>query len=249
MKEVLNLFAPISLDAMSSVKLMNRIDTKYVTSLDMLLRFLQCAKDEYFVQEIEGERLMPYHTIYLDTDNLEMYLAHHNGRKNRYKVRMRQYVQSSVSFVEVKHKDNHGRTRKKRIEIPELKYNDEQEMEFVDQRIPFDAETLKPSVENRFNRITLVNKKMTERLTIDLDLQFHNIRNDNSRSLDDVVIIEVKRDGRVPSPAVTILRDLRIKAMGFSKMAIGMALTSPELKQNMFKQRLHDINKIRMAGC
>ena len=63
--------------------------------------------------------------------------------------------------------------------------------------------------------------------------------------LDNVVIIELKRDGLVPSPILAMLKKLRIKKSGFSKYCIGTAFTYPQLPQNRFKERLRKIMKIQ----
>ena len=259
MQDLLNYFPPITLSEMKSVKLLNRIDTKYVTTRRKLMMFLELARNEYFVQDCQGRRLMPYHTIYLDTPQLTMYHEHQRGKKHRYKVRMRTYENDMATFIEVKDKSNKGRTRKKRIEKDDMLWAPEHDGNtiadtltpdevrahtFVQQLVPYDADMLLPTIENRFRRITLVNKAMTERLTIDLDLRFHNNINGNDQQLPDIVVIELKRDGLIPSPAIGLLRQLRIKQQGFSKMAIGMALTSPDLKQNLFKERIRLIQRL-----
>ena len=59
-----------------------------------------------------------------------------------------------------------------------------------------------------------------------------------------VAIIELKRDGNVPSPALDIIRELRIKRSGFSKYCIGSAMTNDSLKRNNFKERLTMIVKM-----
>ncbi len=242
--EIINLFPPITLEEMSGIRLMNRIDTKFVTTIGGLKQFLMLAREDYYVQDWHGLRLMPYHTIYLDTPRLTMYYDHHNGHKHRYKVRMRMYENDGATFLEVKDKNNHGRTKKKRILIDELEYAGDEMKEFVEDKTPYDATTLIPTIENRFRRITLVNKARTERLTIDVDLQFHNIRCDGDCTLGHHVIIELKRDGLIPSPATALLRRVRIKRSGFSKMAMGMALTDPHLKQNRFKQRRMTLKRL-----
>ena len=250
MEQILATFPPITLDEMHGIKLMNRIDTKYVTTRDMLRRFLTLAQEHYYVQDFNGRRMMPYHTIYLDTPTLEMYHDHQRGKKHRYKVRMRMYENEMEPFMEVKNKNNKGRTKKKRLELAEPGETTEliatpESLDFVQEKAPlYDAHTLQETIENRFRRITLVNKARTERLTIDLDLQFHNNLNGQSKELPEHVIIELKRDGLIPSPAIALLKQLRVKACGFSKMALGMAMTMPELKQNRFKQRLHYIEKL-----
>lgn len=241
MDELLACFPPITLEQMHGIKLMNRIDTKFVTTRQQLCRFLELARGYYYVQDFHGRRQMPYHTIYLDTPDKVMYATHHSGRKHRYKVRMRMYENDHEAFLEVKNKNNHGRTKKKRMSIPSLVYEGETEREFAASLMPYDAAVLEPVIENRFRRITLVNKMRTERLTIDLDIWFHNLCSGNDRKLDEHVIIELKRDGLIPSPAIDLLKRLRIKKGGFSKYAIGMAMTDSSLKQNLFKERIRYI--------
>lgn len=245
MQHILESFKPISLQEMSGVKLMNRIDKKYVTTTNVLMQWLQMAVCEYRIQEIDGKRLMPYRNIYYDTPDAQMYLRHHNGIKRRQKVRVREYVNDHEMFLEVKNKNNHGRTKKKRITIPEFAISEPQQREWINTLIDYDADTLVQKIANSFRRITLVNNAQTERLTIDLDLEFHNLVTDVRTTLPGIVIIEVKRDGLLPSPATELLRQTRIKRCGFSKYCIGMALTDRDIKQNNFKTRLRYIEKLR----
>lgn len=69
---ILGTFAPITLQQMSSVKLMNRTDTKFVTNTGKLRQLLQMAKNDYYVQEIDGCRNLEYDTTYFDTYNFDM---------------------------------------------------------------------------------------------------------------------------------------------------------------------------------
>ena len=80
---ILKSFPSISLSEMEGVRLMNRIDTKYTTTSEQLVCFLRLLQKDYYIQEINGKRVSPYHTVYLDTPGLSMYLAHQNGRKTR----------------------------------------------------------------------------------------------------------------------------------------------------------------------
>ena len=116
-ESIINQFHTITLDEMKSIKLMNRNDTKFVTSESMLCDLLQLTKDDYRVQTTDGQRVAPYATLYFDTPNCEMYMAHQNGHLNRQKVRIRSYAASDLHFLEVKNKDNHRRTHKKRVAI------------------------------------------------------------------------------------------------------------------------------------
>jgi hypothetical protein len=100
---LLHEFESISLDEMDRVKLMNRVDTKFAFSFRELLDFLPQLVADYFVLEINGIRTPRYESLYFDDDALSFYNDHHNGRMNRFKVRIRNYVDSSLYFLEIKH--------------------------------------------------------------------------------------------------------------------------------------------------
>ena len=231
-------FQPISLSEMGGIKLMNRTDTKFVTSIDKLMQLLQMAGDEYLVQEIDGKRNMSYATIYYDSEDYAFYNAHHDGHAGRQKVRVRSYVDSHQSFLEIKTKDNHGKTYKSRISA-----DDASAQGFLRQNLHLDPQLLEQKIENSFRRIALVNKAKTERLTIDTDLSFQNLTTGLKCSLPQLAIIELKRDGLQPSPILPMLRKLRIHPCGFSKYCIGEALTNPSLRTNRMKPRLQQFKK------
>ena len=249
MTEILNEYDSITLD---EIRLMNRIDTKFVTTVPMLRQLLLLAKDDYFVQESQGERISPYYTLYFDTPDCKMYNRHEAGHLSRQKVRVRSYVNAGLNFLEVKTKNNHGRTKKKRIEA--LNFDPENHSifnvqsslfsDFLQTYLKYPQQSLVRQVENRFDRITLVNKAKTERLTIDTNLRFHNISTNNYRFMEDLVVIELKRDGLQPSPILPLLTKLRIHPHGFSKYCIGSALTNADLRRNRIKPRLHSVEKI-----
>lgn len=239
---ILHSYDPISLKEMKSVRLMNRTDTKYVATVPAVLRFLESARAEYRVQEIDGICEMPYYTLYFDTPECRMYLDHLHGRLKRQKIRIRMYENSGTAFLEVKDKNNKGRTNKSRVACDDLSLTGHSD--FIDSGSLYRSDSLLRSLENRFTRITLVNRRMTERMTIDLNLRFHNCRTDEARALEELAVIELKRDGRTCSPATELLRRLRIHPSGFSKYCIGMALTDEMLQRNRFKPRLRMIRKM-----
>ena len=237
-------FQPITLEEMSGVKLMNRTDTKFVTTIPQLLRLLAMAGQDYYVQDIDGERNMLYDTTYFDTQGFDMYKEHQHGHVNRQKIRFRTYVSSHLQFMEVKTKNNHGRTKKKRIEVDDMDLHDEQKRDFLAKHLKFAVDTLVPHMHNYFRRVTLVNKGKTERLTIDSSLQFHNVLTHTDRDMGQLVIIELKRDGQVFSPVLDMLRQLHIHPHGFSKYCMGAALTNELLPVNRFKEKLRDVERI-----
>lgn len=243
---------------MSGIKLMNRTDTKFVTSERMLYELLKLAHNHYYAQQIDDERIARYFTAYFDTAENDMYIMHQNGHLNRQKVRIRSYVDSHLDFLEVKTKDNHGRTKKKRVAMHDFDATHPQHDivfrkqddnfiaydSFLTEHLRFAPESLTQQLENNFNRITLVNKARTERLTIDTSLRFSNLVTGIKRDLTGIAIIELKRDGLQPSPILDLLLTLRIKPCGFSKYCMGQAFTSPNLKQNRFKPRMRLVERL-----
>lgn len=248
-------FPSITLDEMDSIRLMNRVDTKYVTCLSVLADVLKMSEQSYSVLELEdGIRVSEYETLYYDTDALNMYLDHHNKRLNRHKVRVRRYLSSDQSFLEIKHKNNKGRTKKKRIEIESLRNEylsmlkdlsaNDAACSFISGHTPYICADLHPAVFTNFQRITLVNNSRTERLTIDFSLCFKNVRTDKSSQLHDAVIIEIKQDAFSASPMKNILLDLRVKPFRISKYCIAQALTDESLKKGRFLGKIKYIEKI-----
>lgn len=246
--------SPISLAEMGRVKLMNRIDTKYVVSTHLLPAILDAAKEDYFVQEIDSKRVATYDTLYYDTPMLDMYVRHHNRQLVRQKIRVRNYLDTQQTFLEVKRKNNKGRTKKKRIVVPGFDIqadtlgNSKKDRctveQFIAQKSNYRWAELIPHLRTKFHRITLVNKEMTERLTIDFDLAWENVITNINRTYGDLAIIELKQDGHLHSLMTNIMLNMRIHPMKISKYCIGTVLTSPGLKHNRFKTKLCRINKL-----
>lgn len=239
----------ISLDEMDSIKLMNRIDTKFVTSESTLVRVLDdAAAQGYRVCTIEGQRVLSYYSVYYDTPDLFMYTAHETGRKTRQKVRVRTYLISGDTYLEIKRKNNKGRTKKKRIGIPieeRMDFSgDKAAADFLAEKSWFKADGIFPECTTEFDRITLVNAAKTERLTIDMNLHFHNFSSGFDGNLKDAVIIELKQDGRADSQMKGILLNHRIHPFRISKYCMGVVLTEPRARTNRFKEKLRMVEKI-----
>jgi len=249
--DALALFKPVELSEMDSIRLMNRVDTKYLTDIATLRKILAGAADcGYLAFEMFGKRIHEYRSMYYDTPSLQMYLDHHNRRLVRQKLRTRCYEDSGRTFLELKTKNNHGRTKKKRLEIAPEQYwmasiDDEEMTQWLEGRMTYGRTGMSPSLETCFHRITLVNPEKTERSTIDVDLRFRNIRCGTLADMGDLVIIEVKQDGNLPSKLRDILLELRVKPVRISKYCIGTAMTDMNVKSCRFKQKMILINKMK----
>lgn len=246
---ILDRMSPISLDEMKTVRLMSRTDTKYVASERMLMPVLEKAAEFGYMVQYTTTALGGYNSVYYDTEALEMYVRHHNRILKRQKIRVRTYLDSGITFFEIKNKTNKGRTKKVRIPVENTDckavFDNAGAAEFLKENSRYTPEMLSPSLQTKFNRITLVNPQKTERITIDMNVEFTNFRNGTSKILEGLSIIELKKDGRYSSVMGKILQDFRIKPFKISKYCIGTVLTNPDVKANRFKRKIHLLNIIK----
>ena len=238
----------ITLDQMRSVKLMNRIDTKYVLSYDEVLKLIEAAADNnYYVQVIDGVRACRYETLYYDTTEREMFILHHNRKLCRQKLRTRTYVESGTTFFEIKSKSNRGRTKKRRTEIDPSAFSSfatsEPARRLLDENSHYTAESVTPALATRFTRITLVNPTLSERITIDLELSYEDIRSHTTASICRMAIVEIKSDGNIESLTKRLMRNMRILPLKVSKYCLGTTLTVAGIKHNRFKEKIRTIEK------
>ncbi|MES2678808.1 MAG: polyphosphate polymerase domain-containing protein [Bacteroidota bacterium] len=239
--DILANFEPIDLAQMDSVKLMDRTDTKFSFSFHRLPFILGKLSQFYRVLRVEGTSLCSYKTLYYDTSELKLYMAHHNERANRYKIRHRNYVDSHLGFMEVKFKNNKGRTIKKRIVQPEQGgVLSEEAKKFISETSDIDPSSLEPSVWINYQRITLVGA--AERVTIDINLEF--VQNGLHLPMKNLAIAEVKQSKLSPSPIFEILKEEKLRETSISKYCLGIISTRPLVKQNNFKQKISTIKKI-----
>lgn len=234
----------ISLDEMDSVKLMSRMDQKFLAHSAQLSDLLLAAKDSYHILEIAGIRQMGYESLYFDTDGHQMYIHHHNRKLNRHKIRIRQYLDSEQFFLEIKFKSNKGRTRKTRIPVENYEaLNTEEGAAFVASNSFYQVQDLSPKLYTTFKRITLVSQVRAERVTIDTDLQLHY--QGQSFELPSLTIIELKSE-RLADPGgfKDILREQRIFAKKLSKYCTATNLLYPGIKRNRFLPKLRYLNKL-----
>ena len=242
---VLTQFDPISLAEMEHVALLDRTDTKYILRASQLQSALEHITGQYCVLETANTRLNNYQTLYFDTRNFALYRQHHNGLRSRYKVRVRQYVDSDLAFWEIKRKTNRERTIKARLQTPKPipTIDDEQIDEFVDTYAPLDAQELEPKLWNRFLRITLVSKCHPERLTLDLNLEF--AWGDAYVSLPGIAIAEVKQERcSQHSDFIQQMRRLGVRPTRFSKYCAGVYALYDNVKVNNFKPRMRLVEKL-----
>lgn len=234
-------FESIKLQEMDCVKLMNRKECKYTLSYNQLLRVLDELQDNYFILTINGKNIMPYKSVYYDMPDFRLYTSHQNGKQNRYKVRSRTYVTTGDRFLELKFKNNKNRTIKKRISI-DAHHELSDSKEFLENNLPFSPYELEKKIEVIYERITLVDKSLKERVTIDLNLSF--VTDTRLSNYNNLAIIEIKYEGnRRNSKIDKALRMYRIKPLSFSKYCLGISRHFSGVKQNQMNMKIREINK------
>lgn len=246
----LNEFATISLKEMDEVSFLKRTDTKYVFHRSLLEDLLQEIHSYFRLLIVNDLGVQEYKTVYFDTPDFDMFKQHHNGLRDRFKIRARQYINSSLFFLEVKTKNNKGVTSKKRLKINNLLLDNKKKKSiFLDGKTPFSESELKESINNKFSRITLVNEKTPERITIDWQLSYINPKNGNKIEMPNVCILEIKRNQNARNRDLDrILKKFKIYPMKFSKYCMGIAHLEPSLKTNRLKPWMHRLRKEKIIN-
>ena len=243
--QIISDYTSISLSDMENVKLMNRTDTKFVFHFHKLPKLLKRLQEYYSVLEINGHRKHTYKSLYFDTNDRKFYHDHHNNRVNRNKVRFREYVDTGGIFLEIKSKNNKGRTIKKRKEVENISTTlSSEEQGYINQIIGEQVD-VKPKQWINFTRITFVHKKRKERVTIDINLDFKDIVKEKG-DLKEIIIAEVKQDRMSrSSDFIRIAKEMSIFPFRLSKYCMSTIHLEPAIKKNRFKKKVLFINKLK----
>lgn len=235
-------FEQISLQQLEEAELLNREDSKYVFHISEFDDLLKELAAQYYILEIDGRRMFNYESLYFDTDDFLLYRFHHNGKLNRLKVRFRKYIDSGLTFFEVKYKVKGTRTDKIRMrEADMLDELGEKELQLVHHDYA-DISGLHKKLWVYFKRITLLAKNSNERATLDIQLLYDNFR--KKQGYPELVVAEIKQKKlNVFSPMIQAFKKRHFQQIPFSKYSTGIALLE-EVKHNAFKPNFIKINKI-----
>ncbi len=239
----LNLYQSISLAEMDSVSLMKRSDTKYVLAGHQLPELLINLSSSYRILEINNNRVSTYVTEYFDTATLKFFSDHLRGKSYRSKVRVRNYVESEISFLEVKKKDKKGNTIKTRVPVPVNAQNSLSEHHSFLLESLGHSFALEAVLKNAFNRITLVSLETQERVTIDLNISFEAPQ--DQVAFPGLVIVEIKQEGKLrKTPIVYALRNMKSRETSVSKYCLGVMRLRKDAKSNAYKSKRLSIQKL-----
>ena len=237
-------FESISLAEMDSVSLMKRVDTKFVFNRNLLEKIFPFLVNQYKLLYVNDVVKSKYTSLYFDTKDFKFFMNHHNGKLNRSKVRFREYIDSQVSFLEVKRKTPKGKTIKKRIQVDSpIKTLNLDQQQFIKDRLKEDHELFYCHT-NFFHRITMVNKFLKERITIDFDLCFENKKTTIKDETNHIVIAEVKQEKLDRNSFFyKLMKENGIRPSSMSKYCIGTSLLNKDLKANRFKKNFRILTK------
>ncbi len=222
--------------------LLTRVDRKYVVPLATFERLVHSLGDEWSALEIDGRRLFGYASVYFDSPDLLTYRAHLQGRRRRYKVRVRRYVDSDDCMLEVKHKGLRGLTVKQRQPHATWSQSElgEHGRQFVLDCLRSHGEppvsTFRPVVATSNRRATLASLGDTARLTVDTDLTC-GWEGRRTALREGHVVLESKVEGHA-STVDRVLRALGERPVAISKYCVGVASLDLGVPTNPWRRTL-----------
>jgi hypothetical protein len=221
--------------------LMNRVERKYIITTNVLPHLINDLQRKYNALEINSAIINKYQNLYYDTSNFDFYLNHHNDIFDRYKIRKRYYPTTNTTFLEIKKKENTGRTVKNRLQINSFQENlNNEEKKFILKNIPsLDGEII-ANVSISYQRLSLINLEYTERLSFDFNIEFSF--NHHLISLNDVVIAESKQSKKFNSQFIETAKNHSIKNTSFSKYCTAISKLVPGIKSNNFLPQLNTLS-------
>jgi hypothetical protein len=228
--------APVSLEEIvERAALQTRVDRKYVLPLAAAEQVVAdlARSEEVRVLEIGAQRTFGYESLYLDTPELTGYHLAARGRRRRFKVRRRTYLDTGTSFLEVKTRGQRGTTVKERIAGTG---DTAGEAAFVDDvldraGLPFvRSRELLPTLRTAYRRTTLHLPAGDARLTVDTDLTW-SLPGAGDVRLEGVALVETKA-GSAPSAADRRLWRSGHRPSRISKYGTGLAALRGDLPDN-----------------
>ncbi|ACL41187.1 conserved hypothetical protein [Pseudarthrobacter chlorophenolicus A6] len=250
----LHLFPSVGLAELNAeAALQTRVDRKYVLATGMARHLLATFGAEMRVLEMDGARSFSYDSVYFDTAALDSYLLAAHGRRRRYKIRTRTYVDSAISFLEVKTEGAREATVKERIP-----YRLEDRSRLTADGLDYVRETLaaavgsvpagplEPVLETRYHRTTFYLQESGSRATLDTGVTWQRPGRE-PWVLDDAVILETK-SGSTAGPLDRHLWAAGVRPSRISKFATGIAALRPELPANRWNRTLSRSLPLRPAA-
>ncbi|MGW3244278.1 VTC domain-containing protein [Streptomyces sp. NPDC001070] len=221
----------------AAAALQHRVDRKYLLPLLSARCLVAALAPTHHVLDLGGRRTTGYRSTYFDTAGLSAWHAHVQGRRRRWKVRTRLYVEDGLCRVEVKTKDGRGATVKQARSLGAQDYGrmGAGAASFVDDvlrgaGVPVRSGILSPAGEIRYVRATLADLEAGSRVTLDGRLTCHCGR--ATAALDHGFVLVETKGGPRPGVADRLLLGLGVRPLPLSKYIVGQVLLVPGLPGN-----------------
>lgn len=241
---------PITLtEVMERAAALVRVDRKYLLPRELLPDLLRAVADQFRVLRIDGRTSTTYRSSYLDTADLASCRAHLQGRRRRWKVRVRRYLEDGLTRVEVKTRDGRGTTSKEVLDARDHTVVSTEgtlgpvAAGFVgsvlrEHGFAVDVARLQSTMEVTYRRATLAAPERGLRMTVDsdmvCDLDGRTVRLDAG-----FLVVETKGASR-PGPADRALVGMGVRPRSLSKYASAASLLRDDLADNDVR-RLHGV--------
>jgi len=225
---------PIGLpEVLSLAALQTRLDRKYVVPAGALPALLDRLGPRFRVLEIGERRLFGYESIYFDTPDLLAYRHHVQGRRRRFKVRTRTYLDSGDCVLEVKTTGRRGETIKHRMGydlVGRYRLDDLARRFIAGLTPPETVDALWATLVTSYHRMTLVDPAGEVRLTCDVDLSCRAGARAAS-GLAEHALVEAKT-ARTIVALDHAFHAVGVRSLSFSKYCVAVAMLRDGVRTN-----------------
>ncbi len=209
-KQQAHAFVEMALKGMNEIHL-NQIDShvnffgiqekKYFLSYDMTVDFLNKNHDAFDILQIAEQHVFPYEDIFMDTKDYDLFHLYADQEDKRIKVRTRKYLYNDEVYFQIKYMTN------ERINVFSYRYPTEDHGKITNEALKFyegvytgifghaPKQIIFPALKIQFDRSILYHKETQERVNIDFNLVYTDVRNHEREvvcALPDLFIAEVK---------------------------------------------------------
>lgn len=244
--DVLPPLAPVSLAELAArADALARTERKYLIPLAQLPAALSRLDPRSHVLDVDGRREFAYESVYFDTPDHLSYLLCARGRRRRFKLRTRTYLDAGTAFLEMKSAGARGATLKER-----MPYDPADRARITPDGAEFVADllrahgqdrsvvlALRPGVTARYRRATIL-LPTDARVTVDTQLRW--IGPDGRRlEAPRHAIVETKCAGAASEFDRALWRQ-GVRPRRISKFGAATAALHPELPRTRWARLLRD---------
>jgi hypothetical protein len=237
--EVIAGLTPIGLEELNRrASLLHRLDRKYVLPVTELAPLLSALSSRVQVLEIGERREFGYQSSYFDGPELDCYLDSARRRRHRFKVRLRNYLDSDLRFLEVKTRGTRGCTIKDRKAYHGQGDFDDEARRYVESvlagtGIRGQLAGFRPVLTTRYRRTTLFVPDTAGRVTVDTSLTW-TLPGGPRLGAPETAFVEVKSTGATRD-LDRLLWSHRHRPCSVSKYGTGLAALRPELPSHRWR--------------